>query len=152
MRRHLQRLPLLLTAFLLLGAVAATVPPATPRMRARDDLPALARELLVERMGDHRASMSALTWAVVLLDRAAAAELASELASSPRLARTDPANGDLNGLLPPRFFELQDELHARAADLAKAAGGSDDAALARSYGRLSETCVACHSVYLNPSR
>lgn len=153
MRRWPARIPLVLLALLLMGAVTgASLTQEPPRMRSPEYLPPLARELLVERMRDHRAGMSGLTWAVLLLDRAAVHELADDIASSPRLARTDPAAGDLNSLLPPRFFDLQEDLRTRAQELARAAKSGDDAALAKAYGRLSETCVACHSVYLDPRR
>jgi hypothetical protein len=142
-----RQLPLLLAGMLL---VAAGPGNERPRLRSPGYLPPMARELLVERMRDHRAIMSGLTWAVVLLDRPAVEELAGDLASAPRLARTDPSAGDLNALLPARFFELQEQLSARARELSAAAKGKDDAALASAYGKLSETCVACHSVYLDP--
>jgi hypothetical protein len=101
-------------------------------------------------MKDHKADMSALTFAVVLLDRPGAERLARSIAASPRLARPSERPDELNSLLPPRFFELQDQLRRRADDLAAAARSGDDAAMAKAYGALSETCVACHATYLNP--
>jgi ribosomal protein S18 acetylase RimI-like enzyme len=47
--------------------------------------------------------------------------------------------------LPERFFVLQDESRNHAQAVATAAGKKDDKALAESYGRLVETCVACQS-------
>ncbi len=133
-------------------ALLGAKPADAPKLKPPAYLPAAARELLVDRMKDHRADMSALTFAVVLLDKANAERLARAIAQSPRIARPTDAPDELNSLLPPRFFELQDQLRRRAEDLATAAKSGDDAAMAKAYGALSETCVACHATYLNPNR
>jgi hypothetical protein len=44
---------------------------------------------------------------------------------------------------------LQDESRSRAKQVAEAAGKGDDRALAESFGRLMQTCVECHSAFLN---
>jgi cytochrome c556 len=45
---------------------------------------------------------------------------------------------------------LQDELKSRATDLAEAARLGDDVKLAARLGELTQTCVSCHSTYLEP--
>jgi cytochrome c556 len=54
----------------------------------------------------------------------------------------------LNTELPARFFDLQDDLRAAAGQLADEATGGDDQKMAAAFGRLTSTCVSCHSVYL----
>ena len=79
--------------------------------------------------------------------------VASRIASEPRLVR--PIVGgeyDLNAALPETFFVLQDEARLRAQALGEASRAQDDVALAKAFGRLTETCVACHSAYLRGPR
>ncbi len=116
-------------------------------------LPELAREFLRRRMQRHGRDMQELLFAVVLLQREVARDTATRIAEEPRLARPEVSDGDdnvLNKALPPRFFVLQDELRDRAKKLADAARRSDDKALSSAWSKLSETCISCHSVYLNP--
>jgi cytochrome c556 len=113
-------------------------------------LPAAARVLLLERMGNHRVDMARLHAAVLFLEHEAAEALARSIAAEPRLAApTHGADAQLNSLVPPRFFELQDELRKKALQLAMAAEKEDDAAIAKAYGSLTETCVRCHATFLN---
>jgi len=132
-------------------ALREDAPAPPPRMRQPEHLPAAARMLLLERMGNHRQDVSALQAAVIFLEHEAVEALAERLAREPRLAPPGPGGADeLNSLVPPRFFELQDELRAKARRLGEAARAGDDAAIARAYGSLAETCVECHAVYLRP--
>lgn len=112
-------------------------------------LPPQAREVLRSRMERHGAEMTVLMATVVLLDYEAAEALALDIAREPRLGRPMPSETDtLNALLPPRFFDLQDQLLQRAEATAAAARLRDDAGLARAFSALGETCVSCHSAYL----
>lgn len=118
-------------------------------LREPEWLPPEGREMLALRMQRHAQDMMFLVVSVVLLNHDVAAELSQALADEPRLAR--PAAGErdtLNALLPRRFFELDDELRERSRAVALAAKQKDDARLAKAYGQLIETCVSCHSVYL----
>ena len=130
--------------------------PKEPKARALpepDYLPQLAREYLRRRMERHARDMQALISAVVLLDKDLARELATAIATEPRLARPEVAGDEddtLNKALPLRFFTLQDELRLQAQKVADAAKTDDDKALATAFGRLAETCVSCHSAYLKP--
>lgn len=109
-----------------------------------------ARALIRQRMANHSKQMTALVWAVVFVDYRESAQLAKLIANEPRFAR--PTTGDateLNSALPPRFFELQDQLRERALRLEVDARMNDAGAMAKSYGALAETCVACHDAYLS---
>lgn len=115
-----------------------------------DYIPETARALLRKKMERHGQDARDLMLAVTLLQYDAAKAAAQRISSEPRLVR--PIAGgedDLNALLPERFFVLQDEARSRAQAVATAAEKKDDKALADTYGRLVETCVSCHSAYLN---
>lgn len=112
------------------------------------DFPNLARAALRTRMQRHGKDMSVLVNAVVLLNRSTVRELAADIANEPRLTRPTPDAMDaLNAALPERFFVLQDELRAHAKALAEAATSADDEALAKSFGRMTQTCVSCHATF-----
>jgi len=134
----------------LLCCIAAGALAEEPKPRVAPKLPAAARAILVERMGNHRQDMTRLHAAVLFLEHDAARALAEQIAAEPRLARpADGAAAELNSLVPPRFFELQDELKQRALTVAAAAAKGDDAAIAQAYGALTSTCVRCHAAFLN---
>ena len=98
-------------------------------------------------MGRHDEQMRALLSRVVLLDDDGVARAAGAIFDEPTLAR--PIAGDeLNGLLPERFFALQDELRAQARRLVVASGQHDRQAVANEFGALAKSCVSCHQVFL----
>ncbi|MFT3710326.1 MAG: hypothetical protein QM817_22110 [Archangium sp.] len=136
-----------------MSAVHADPPPTVKKgLGAPGYLNPLARSLIKKRMERHGKDMLLLTQAVLLLDRDNAKRLATQVAEEPRLTR--PIAGgedDLNTSLPERFFVLQDELRVKAKAVAEAAGKTDDVALAARTGELMQTCVTCHSTYLEPS-
>lgn len=116
-----------------------------------DYLSELARATLQRRMARHGRDLSVLVQAVVLLRRPIVAELAANIANEPRIGRPLPdGDEELNAVLPERFFVLQDELRDRAKSVAEAARRRDDAKLATAFGLLAQSCVACHSAYLEP--
>jgi cytochrome c556 len=128
------------------------VPARKQGLSAPSYLSTLARQLLKKRMARHGKDMLSMVQAVLFLDHETTQRLASEVAAEPRLTR--PIAGgedDLNAALPERFFVLQDELRSRAQALAEAAKTADDASLARRLGELTQTCVSCHSAYLEPN-
>jgi hypothetical protein len=87
---------------------------------------------------------------VAVLDYDGVARSAGEIFDEPTLAR--PVTGDeLNGLLPERFFELQDALRSQARKVVDAAARRDSAQLASGFGELTKTCITCHDVYLRGS-
>jgi hypothetical protein len=106
--------------------------------------------MLSSRMQRHGEEMMLLLVSVMTLQHEDTELLAQQVAAEPRLGRPAPGEaGTINSLLPPRFFELQEELQLRARSMAEAARAKDDTRIVRAYGQLAETCVSCHSVYLN---
>jgi hypothetical protein len=133
------------------GISYAAPAPAT-RLEPPADLPGPARQVLQSLMAEHRRDMTDLVAAsmgVLYKDMAVAADRVASTAVSR------PLTGDateLNTMLPTRFFDLQDELVARARTLASAARQHDPGATASAYAALSETCVSCHAVYRDGRR
>lgn len=111
-------------------------------------IPELARSLIRERMHLHGDDMNDLLWAVLFLDYDSMKAIAEDLASSPKFARPI-SNDDLNASIPPAFFELQDQLTAGAKRLAEEASNKDGAGVAAAFASISQSCVACHSLYLD---
>jgi hypothetical protein len=124
------------------------VPPAERHLPPPAQLSPTTRALLHTKMAQHRRDMTDLVMAVILIDYPESARLARSIAEEPRLARplTKDAT-ELNTTLPDRYFQLQDELHERAAHLAEVARARNGAELASAFGQLAETCVSCHRVY-----
>ncbi|MBL8921545.1 MAG: cytochrome c [Myxococcaceae bacterium] len=127
-------------------------PPKDEVGLARPDyLSDLARQILRRRMDRHGRDLHQLTTSVVLLRRDVARVLAEGIATEPRIVRPLPDSRDeLNTALPERFFVLQDELRDRAKSLAEAAKKGTDRDLGEAFSRMMQTCVACHSAFLNP--
>jgi mono/diheme cytochrome c family protein len=108
-----------------------------------------AKSVMRPRMKQHGPDMERLIWSVVLLQRGQTRVLAERLAGAERLARPLPNQLDtINAAVPELFFTLQDQLHDRAGDLQAAAARGDDDAVAAAFGKMAETCVACHARYL----
>ncbi|HZI10836.1 MAG TPA: cytochrome c [Myxococcus sp.] len=121
-----------------------------PVLPAPDYLPPEARAALRKKMERHGQAMADLTLSVTLLQYDVASDVAGRIANAPRISRPEAGGEDeLSTLLPERFFTLQDEARSRAQAVQAAAQKRDDAALAQSYGRLTETCVTCHAAYLS---
>ena len=68
--------------------------------------------------------------------------------STSRPWRGPIAGDELNGLLPERFFALQDELKAGSRRLVAASLSRNHAAMADEFAALAKSCVSCHDVYL----
>lgn len=133
--------------------VAKKVAPPEPRkaLEAPSYLSPIARQLLKQRMQRHGGDTLALVQSVLFLDHATTQRLAAELAAEPRLTRPIAGGADdINAALPERFFVLQDELRSRALDLAAATQKPGTPDLAKRLGELTQTCVACHTTYLEP--
>jgi hypothetical protein len=124
-----------------------------PKPAAREELAAPATippalvQVLRTKMGRHDFQMRTLMSRVVLLDDDGIARAAGEVFDEPALAR--PLAGDeLNGMLPERFFVLQEELRQHARKLVMASQRHDRAAVADEFAALSKSCLSCHEVYL----
>lgn len=133
------------------GMTKAQSPPPPRTPRGKDVLTPVARGLVSTSMEQHAQDMTDLLWAVVFLENTEAAAIADGIAEQPRIARptNQSARDDVNQSIPDRFFQLQDRLRDDARALSKAAKDGDDAAIAKSFGKLNETCVTCHSTYLD---
>jgi hypothetical protein len=122
--------------------------PHGPELAAPEGIPPAARAVIASKMRGHAQQLPALVSAVVVLDYDGVARTAGEIFDEPQLAR--PVTGDeLNGLLPERFFVLQDALRTEAREVVEAAARRDSGALAGAFSALTRTCVSCHDVYLH---
>jgi hypothetical protein len=120
---------------------------AREQLRAPASIPAIARQALQTKMARHEVQMRTLISRVVMLDDDGVARTAGEIFDEPSLAR--PVAGDeLNGLLPERFFALQDELKAGSRRLVAASLARNHVAVADEFAALAKSCVSCHDVYL----
>ena len=119
-----------------------------PEMGPPARIPPAARAVIATKMGRHAQQLNTLLMSVLVLDDDGVARIAGEIFDEPQLAR--PIAGDeLNGLLPERFFQLQDALRAQARDVVAVAARHDRARLPDSFAQLTKTCVACHALYLS---
>ncbi len=143
MRRDL----LLLALAVGIAAPTAVSHAAPPAAALAIRLSATARELLKDGMRNHRSDMGSLATAVILLDHGGVARRAADIAAEPRLARPAADDAVLNAALPLAFFALQEKLASDATALSHAAAKADDGAMAKAYGQLTETCVACHALF-----
>jgi hypothetical protein len=122
-----------------------------PEMGPPAHIPPAARAVIATKMGRHSQQLSTLLMSVLVLDDDGVARVAGEIFDEPQLAR--PLGGDeLNGLLPERFFQLQDALRAQAREVVAVAARPDRTPLPDSFAQLTKTCVACHALYLGGDR
>jgi hypothetical protein len=121
-----------------------------PELAVPERIPPAARAVIRSKMHRHAEQLTGLVMKVAVLDYDGVARGAGEIFDEPTLAR--PVTGDeLNGLLPERFFELQDALRSQARKVVDAAARRDSAQLASGFGELTKTCITCHDVYLRGS-
>jgi hypothetical protein len=59
------------------------------------------------------------------------------------------AEREVGAHLPEAFFDYQDALTISVAELSAAAQLEDDIKLVEAFGKVAQTCVACHSAYLH---
>jgi hypothetical protein len=118
-----------------------------PELPTPERIPPAMRRVIASKMRRHAEQLPALVSKVVVLDYDGAARSGGEIFDEPGLAR--PVAGDeLNNLLPPRFFVLQDALRDGARQVVQAAAERNSARLSEALGNLTKTCVSCHDVYL----
>jgi hypothetical protein len=131
-------------------AEPARAEPARAGLRQPEWLPDEVSEMLSERMQRHGRQMMFLLMDVLTLNHEETAAEAEAIAAEPRFGRPAPGEkGTISSLLPAQFFDLEDQLHAQAHELAQAAGAADEPRVVAAYGLLTQTCVTCHSVYLH---
>jgi len=148
--------PATLIGSVVLAGIVGTLLFLRPRPTAHEllpepaSLPPAARQVIKSKMGRHDTQMRRLVSSVIVLDEDGVARVAGEIFDEPALAR--PVAGDeLNGMLPERFFVLQDDLKSRARALVIATQQHNRVALADEFAALTKSCVACHDTYLNES-
>jgi cytochrome c' len=138
-----------IVAVLLFLRPTRTISPG-PEMATPQRIPPAASSVIRSKMRRHGEQMRTLVSHVVVLDYDGMARAAGEIFDEPALAR--PIAGDeLNGLLPPRFFDLQDAMRAQARSLVDAAAQRNSKAVADSFGALAKSCIGCHDAYLTGS-
>lgn len=60
----------------------------------------------------------------------------------------DQDRQDLKGAVPPEFLKMDSYFHELSASLAEAGRGKDTLQQVEIFGRMTESCVACHSTYV----
>lgn len=133
-----------MVAAVVLAAAGALAQPSSPWQPAR--LPAASRRIIHERMQEHGRQMRQLVWDVLLLDFEHAATSAEAIGKGA--APLDRHDEKLEGVGP--FLLLQDQLRYRATQLVDAARARDGQAMSTAFSQMSESCVHCHMVYLEP--
>lgn len=102
-----------------------------------------SRAFLKGKMKNHGKEMQELTIAVATVRLSEVQRLAQEVANQPRLDSTSgPAMK-----LPPRFFELQDELRKNAQALSDAAKANEMTGTHEKFSAVMENCMACHAAF-----
>jgi hypothetical protein len=142
-----------------LSSCATTTPPSRTTVLKADrahrltpkHLSETVRALIWERMQTHGDDMGMLFWSMILLDQEDTKRVSEFIANEPTFAR--PAAGDestINAVLPEEFFQLQTAFAVKAKAMATLANAEppNKAELARAFGDLAATCIACHSVYM----
>jgi len=133
-------------------AAAEPTPAETPDERQglvrSEPLPELAAKVMRKQMGRHAQRMEGLQWSALLLNYETTKAISSSIASEPRIARPTGDMDTINQIIPPAFYDLQDELHSAAGELATASEAKDDPGMTKAYARLTKTCISCHSLYL----
>lgn len=61
---------------------------------------------------------------------------------------TDEDRQDLKAAVPPKFLQMDAYLHELSASLAEAGRAEDTPRQVELFGRMTESCVACHSTYV----
>lgn len=121
-----------------------------PELATPQRIPPAMSSIIRTKMGRHGEQMKNLVSHAVVLDFDGTARAAGEIFDEPALAR--PIAGDeLNGLLPARFFDLQDAMRAQARVMVDAAARRNSKAVADSFGALAKSCIGCHDAYLTGS-
>ncbi len=122
----------------------------TPKLVRAEPLSTEARMALRAKMLDHGDDMENLLWSALMLDYESTAAVADKMAKAPTLSRAGPGQEDtVNALLPPEFFELQDQLLSSIRGLRAAAEEKQDGGMADEYAKVASTCIQCHSLYLH---
>ncbi len=120
------------------GAVG---PKLTPKLRG----------LLVEEMKSVKQATGQILDALVIGDHALVAEMGNRIHESFILKQklTKQDEKDLVAAVPTEFLKMDSDFHAAAKKLAVAAEAKDYELQRFYFGRLVESCQACHSQYVS---
>ena len=108
-----------------------------------ENVSAESRVFLKTKMKNHGKEMKDLSIAVATVKLSQVAKLAQDIANQPRLdSSTGPA-----AKLPPRFFELQEELKTNAQALADAAKADQMSGTEEKFAQVMNSCMSCHAAF-----
>lgn len=126
-----------------------TPEPERPKLVRAQPLPQMARASLRKRMQNHGDDTENLLWSTLMLDYESTDGIAARISKAPTLARPQANELDtVNAMLPPEFFDMQDRLTVAVDTLRAAAKAKDDGKMAEQYSQVVETCINCHSLFL----
>ena len=101
------------------------------------------RAFLKGKMKEHGRQVKELSVALATLRFGEVQRLAQDIANEPRIdASVGPAMK-----LPPRFFELQEEMKKKAQALSDAAKADQMSGSLEKYTLVVEGCMACHAAF-----
>ncbi|CAM4210988.1 hypothetical protein VRRI112168_17975 [Vreelandella rituensis] len=114
------------------------------------DLTPKLRGLLIKEMIQVELAMHEVFSAIVQGRHAMVAEKGQSIHDSFIMAQslTDEDRQDLKASVPPEFLQIDTYLHELSASLAEAGHAEDTPRQVELFGRMTETCVACHSAYV----
>lgn len=118
----------------------AVGPKLTPKLRG----------LLVEEMKSVKHATAQILDALVVGDHALVADMGNRIHESFILKQklTKQDEKDLVAAVPPEFLKMDSDFHVAAKKLAVAAEAKDYELQRFYFGRLVESCQACHSQYV----
>ncbi|WP_280550366.1 hypothetical protein [Halomonas sp. 11-S5] len=116
----------------------------------RPDLTPKLQGLLQKEMIQVELAMHEVYSAIIQGRHAVVAEKGQAIHDSFILSQslTDQDRQDLKAAVPAEFLEMDGYLHELSASLAEAGRAGNTARQVALYGRMTESCVACHSTYV----
>lgn len=102
-----------------------------------------SKTFIKTKMKNHGKELQDLSVAVVTLRLPEVQRLAQDIANQPRL----DSNAGPAMKLPPRFFELQDDLRKNAQALADSAKANDASVTHEKFSQVMENCMTCHAAF-----
>ncbi|MWJ29487.1 hypothetical protein GPM19_14995 [Halomonas sp. ZH2S] len=137
---------IVLGIFLMLG-VSATSLAAEP---VKPELTSKLQGLLKKEMIQIELAMQEVYSAIIQGQHAVVAEKGQSIHDSFILEQslTDQDRQDLKAAVSPEFLQMDTYLHELSASLAEAGRGEDTPRQVEIFGRMTESCVACHRTYV----
>lgn len=116
----------------------------------RPDLTPKLQGLLQQEMIQIELAMQEVYSAMLQGQHAVVAEKGQSIHDSFILEQslTDEDRQDLKAAVPQEFLQLDGYLHELSASLAEAGRAEDTPRQVEIFGRMTESCVACHSAYV----